>query len=80
MAAVRAETGTGVQTDLVTLFDAAFTAQRDLEKNLTRIPAAALVGRPSTQEVVVAFPARLGGRNPRRTVVQQPRHVPPRNP
>lgn len=70
---VRSETGEPVALDK--LFDNTFAAQRSIEHQLQRIPAAALTGRPQQTEAVVEFPDRLLMVRQVRIVVLDPRQA-----
>ncbi len=72
MRRIQIETGSGEKVELGRLFDSTFTAQRALDRQLNRIPASALVGRPQFNEAVVEFPDRLVMLRQVRIVVRDP--------
>lgn len=75
MRRIRLESDSGETVELGRLFDATFTAQRALDQQLKRIPAAALVGRPQLREAVVEFPDRLLMLRQVRVVVRDPQQA-----
>ncbi|MEW6647586.1 MAG: hypothetical protein AB1450_10330 [Pseudomonadota bacterium] len=75
MQRTRIETAGGEKVALGKLFDSTFTAQRALDRQLQRIPATALVGRPQINEAVVEFPDRLLMVRQVRVVVRDPQQA-----
>ncbi|WP_127478600.1 hypothetical protein [Sulfurivermis fontis] len=75
MQRTRIETAGGDKVALDKLFDSTFTAQRALDKQMRRIPATALVGRPQINEAVVEFPDRLLMVRQVRVVVRDPQQA-----
>ncbi|GAB4293559.1 MAG: hypothetical protein Kow0096_09230 [Thiohalomonadaceae bacterium] len=73
MRSVKIDSGTGQKLQLAELFDRTFSAQRALDKQLQRIPARALVGKPQFTEAVVEFPDRLLLLRQVRVVVSDPK-------
>lgn len=75
MQRMKVETGSGETVELGKLFDRTFTAQRALDRQMQRIPATALVGRPQINEAVVEFPDRLLMLRQVRVVVRDPQQA-----
>jgi len=75
MRRVQIETDSGAKVELGKLFDDTFSAQRAIDRQLNRIPATALVGRPQINEAVVEFPDRLLLVRQARVVVRDPRQA-----
>jgi hypothetical protein len=75
MSRIRISSETGETVALDNLFDSSFRAQRSIEQQFHRIPAAALTGRPQTTEAVVEFPDRLLLIRQVRIVVRDPRQA-----
>jgi len=75
MQRTRIETAGGEKVALGKLFDSTFTAQRALDRQMQRIPATALVGRPQINEAVVEFPDRLLMLRQVRVVVRDPQQA-----
>lgn len=72
MQRTRIQTESGESMEVARLFDTTFAAQRSLDQQVNRIPAAALVGRPQVNEAVVEFPDRLLLLRQVRIVVRDP--------
>lgn len=75
MRRVQIETDSGAKVELGKLFDETFSAQRAMDRQLNRIPATALVGRPQINEAVVEFPDRLLLLRQARVVVRDPQQA-----
>lgn len=75
MRGIQVETGTGERVDLGSLFDRTFEAQDRLGRQLERIPAGALAGRPQLNEAVVEFPDRLLMVRQVRAVIRDPKQA-----
>lgn len=72
---IQIDTGTGEKADLGSLYDHTFAAQREMGRQLERIPSAALVGRPQLKEAVIEFPDRLLMMRQVRMVVRDPQQA-----